>query len=220
MAAKAEGGALLPGPDLLLLRRRLPLNSERQRVAGSWPWRGDLHAGTPGALLRLPLLWPSLRHLSRPTPGGGGEVTGYHVCCWFQGALPCFPATSERKRPPVTGLRSGEGGSLTSRSSSKEPRFSQTDLQEPRSPSNLCFLPGGAANSEGEPKAEETQEHLHLLCYNQLLVFLWRLQSFWEYPQNMLQMRIVQIKTLVSGTGIQDKILRNTLLSRRGICSA
>lgn len=70
-----EGGgrSVTPRPGLLLLRRRLPLNSDRQRVAGSWPWRGDLHAGTPGAPLPLPLLWPSLRHLSRPTLGGGGE---------------------------------------------------------------------------------------------------------------------------------------------------
>lgn len=168
-----EGGgrSVTPRPGLLLLRRRLPLNSDRQRVAGSWPWRGDLHAGTPGAPLPLPLLWPSLRHLSRPTLGGGGEVTGYHVCGWFPGALPCFPATSKRKRPPLTWLCSRESGSLTACSSSKEPRLSQTDLQEPRSPSNLCFLPRGAANSEGGPKAEETQEHLHLLCHNQLLVF-------------------------------------------------
>lgn len=98
-------------------------------------------------------------------------VTGYHVCGWFQGTLPCFPATSKRKRPPLTWLCSRESGSLSACSSSKEPRLSQTDLQEPRSPSNLCFLPRGAANSEGGPKAEETQEHLHLLCHNQLLVF-------------------------------------------------
>lgn len=98
-------------------------------------------------------------------------MTRYHVCRWLQGTLPCFPATSERKRPSLTWLRSWEGGSLTASSSSKEPRFSQIDLHQPRSPNNFCFLPGGAADAEGGPKAAETQEHLHLLRYNQLFVF-------------------------------------------------
>lgn len=75
-------------------------------------------------------------------------------------------------------------------------------------------------NSKPREKAK-SRRGTKILSFALLLLafhFLLHLQSFWEYPQNMLQMKIAQIKTPVSGTGIQDKILQSKLLSRRGIC--
>ena len=93
-------------------------------------------------------------------------VTVYHACHWFQGTAPCFPATSERKRPSLVWLCSREGCAAASPSSSKEPSFSQIDLRQTGSPGHLRFLTWRAAGPEREPKAEEAQKYFHLLRHH------------------------------------------------------